>query len=350
MANVIKKAEAPAQHEVSDADIAAQMKAGMQEFVQDVYEDGSEDQAAEVEIEVEDDDVELVAEEAEPTDEYVPSEDEIYAELDDTAKTAWDKGWRPKELFAGEENKWVDADKFLDREPFFEKISDMNKQLKSLRKELDLQRKATATMAEMNKHAHDDGFKAAMAKLKAQRKEAFEDSDYDQFDRIDQEMQALQEEHQSRAKAIEAVVAPEGEGDEDTPSEQPQANPEVVKVFSSWQSQNKWFTEDPEAATYANAVAQRVVNANPDMDEVEKTKLVLRTVTQQVQKRFPEHFKSPAAKVGSPVAAVQSGGRAAKSSPALKMTRTEREIMDRIVSSGAITREEYLKQFTKNRG
>ena len=43
-------------------------------------------------------------------------------ELTEVEKTAYEEGWRPKEEFSGETERWVPAKEFMDRKPLFQKI------------------------------------------------------------------------------------------------------------------------------------------------------------------------------------------------------------------------------------
>lgn len=326
-------AEAP-NTEPTEADIVAKMRSDVETLKENNYQfpPATEESAG--------DEPEADKETAE-----AQSPEDIYSALGDSEKAAWDKGWRPKELFEGEEGKWVDAEKFLDREPFFGRIADLNKAVKSRDKELAALKKAVETLAELNKTAYMKGHAEAKAALEEQRKTAFEDRDLEAFEEAEAKLAQLQEE----AAAVSTLA--ELEDEEEQPAQPQQLAPEVAEKFNSWVDKNaSWFNKDPEATAVAKAIAERVNKENQGKSEVEILEKVLAEIDHRVTKRFPELFRNPARKQGSPVGTGAGKGHVPAKPTIEGMDEQSRRIMKKVLAvTPGLTEEEYIKQYNSNR-
>ena len=65
--------------------------------------------------------------------EVVPTEP-INNEPSDIEQRAMDLGWRPKEDFEGDEATFIDAAEFVRRQPLFDKIESMGRELKETKR------------------------------------------------------------------------------------------------------------------------------------------------------------------------------------------------------------------------
>lgn len=266
-----------------------------------------------------------------------------YENLSAPEKAAWDKGWRPQDQFDGDPTKWVDADKFLDREPFFSRISELNKAKKTQEKELQALKKAVETLTELNKTAYTKGFTEARDELMSKRKEAFEDRDLEAFEEAEAELKKLDAE----ASAVTALTT------EEEQVQPEKLDPEVATKFNSWiEANSSWYGKNDEATGAAKAIAARVAQENDGKaDDVEILNRVLAEIDRKITKRFPELFENPARRkaptVGSASTKGSKGGIVASAVAA--MPAEHRVIMKKILASTNMTEEAYMAQYNRSR-
>lgn len=188
---------------------------------------------------------------------------------------AREKGWRPKEEYTGD-GDWVDADEFLRRKPFFDKMGKQAQEIKRLQR----------TVESMANHYHKSMAVAvdkAVKNLRAERREAIELGDVDRVDAIDAEIATQQQ--QVAAQPANTVA------------------PEIV----DWVSDNQWFNTDAELRSFAVAFNENYLKANPnDLEES------LRRTSIAVRKAFPDKFEQPVRKPATPASPVESGAAAHK--------------------------------------
>ena len=185
------------------------------------------------------------------------------------------KGWRPKEEYAGD-GDWVDAEEFLRRKPFFDKMSQQRQEIKRLQR----------TVESMATHYHKSVAAAvdkAVKNLKVERREAIELGDADRVDAIDAEIAYQQQ--QMAAQPANTVA------------------PEIV----DWVAENPWFNNDSDMRSFAVAFNENYLKANPNdiATSLDKTLAA-------VKKAFPEKFEQPVRKPIAPASPVESGAVAHK--------------------------------------
>ena len=185
------------------------------------------------------------------------------------------KGWRPKEEYVGD-GDWVDAEEFLRRKPFFDKMSQQRQEIKRLQR----------TVESMATHYHKSVAAAvdkAVKNLKVERREAIELGDADRVDAIDAEIAYQQQ--QMAAQPANTVA------------------PEIV----DWVAENPWFNNDSDMRSFAVAFNENYLKANPNdiATSLDKTLAA-------VKKAFPEKFEQPVRKPIAPASPVESGAVAHK--------------------------------------
>lgn len=185
------------------------------------------------------------------------------------------KGWRPKEEYAGD-GDWVDAEEFLRRKPFFDKMSQQRQEIKRLQR----------TVESMATHYHKSVAAAvdkAVKNLKVERREAIELGDADRVDAIDAEIAYQQQ--QMAAQPANTVA------------------PEIV----DWVAENPWFNNDSDMRSFAVAFNENYLKANPNDIAASLDKTLA-----AVKKAFPEKFEQPVRKPIAPASPVESGAVAHK--------------------------------------
>lgn len=231
---------------------------------------------------------------------------------------AREMGWLPKEEYeAGERDpaKWVPAEIFVARAPLFEKIDQETKANRYLRKEVDNLKTVVHELKGHTDLARREGYKRAMEELKLAKRTALAEEDLIRADEIQDRIDDLKEE----VKA--------------TPQPTPQQPP---AEFVEWSAQNQWYKLEPEMRKYADAVG--IVAHNDGMSPSE----VLRHVTEEVRKKYPEKFRNPMKDKAPAVETQPTSGGAPKKS---KFTPTPEQeaIAKRFAATGVMTVEQYYK-------
>lgn len=192
----------------------------------------------------------------------------------DAEDAARAKGWRPKEEFTGD-GDWVDAEEFLRRKPFFDKMSQQRHEIKRLQR----------TVESMANHYHKSVAVAvdkAIKSLRAERREAIELGDVDRVDALDAEI----------AQQQQAVVQPANT-----------VAPEIV----DWVAENTWFNTDQDMRAFAVAFNENYLKANPQDVGTSLTKTL-----EAVKRAFPDKFEPQTRKPAAPASPVESGAAAHK--------------------------------------
>ena len=237
------------------------------------------------------------------------------AVVDTLVDQAKEMGWKPLEEYEGEPNKWVDASIFVARAPLFEKIEQQNRENKETKRAL-LEMKALLSKSE------DAAYKRALDSLKTQRKEALSEGDVLTADNIGDRIDELK---QNPPKAnVEASPPPE---------------------FQSWVARNAWYSDDEDMKDFADAKGVKFGATGvtgPDL---------LNKVEEAVKKAFPHKFKTgnPNREKAAGVETDSAQGKANLSSKAFKLSPEEDQVCNRMVRTGTMTREEYIKEIKKQR-
>ena len=232
---------------------------------------------------------------------------------------AKEQGWKPKEEYEGDPDKWRPAKEFVERGELFGKIDSMGKELKETRKALKM-------LQEHHSKVKETEFKNAVQELKSLQKRHLEEGNSDGY----LETTELLNDLKTEQKAREVV------------GQNTQAPPDPR--FISWASENKWYEKDPEMREYADVVGMGYAQRNPGLDPEE----VLQYVTKQVKSRFSDKFVNPNRNKPSNVEGTNSPAASKKDS--FELTDEERKVMNTFVRTGALTKEEFIADLKKMRG
>lgn len=241
-------------------------------------------------------------------------------------------GWldKPDWIAAGKDpEEWRPAREYVERGELFTKIESQNKELKQLRKVLD-------TLKQHHLNVKQEAMEDAIAILKRQRDVAKKEEDLGKVLEITEEIDSLKDRQQKAiAKAQQELQA----------AETTAATQELSPAFKAWHAKNKWYVvngDDP-MTLYANGISQRfIAQYNGKVTEQE----VLDHVDRKVKEKFPDAVKEPntSPKVESAVGSRETRGN---SREGLVLTETEQKIMNTLVKSGVMTKEQYLKEIKK---
>ena len=233
---------------------------------------------------------------------------------------ALDQGWVPQDEWQGDPDDWRPAKEFIDRGELFRKIDELKNENKRIKQGVEEFRKHHERVKEI-------AYKEALETLKAQKKQALQDGDVDLVIELDDKIAETREE---QLKAEREVVQPEPAG----------PHPEFVR----WESRNSWYRNDRAMKAVADEIARDLVARG----ETDVTR-ILTEVDKQVRKEFPNKFENPKRNApGAVEGTAGKGGRATEDT--FHLTDDERRIMNRIVSTGAITKEQWIKEYKATKG
>ena len=224
---------------------------------------------------------------------------------------ARDMGWRPKEEFEGDEDKWVAAQEFVDRKPIYDRIHKLEQKNK---KNEEIQHNFQEHIRKVEKSS----YQRALNDLESKKAYAVESADTEKVRQIDQQIDDLR----SRP-----------------PSNQESLHPAIDRFVSE---NNDWWSND-EMQDYAVSRHNRILGSGEtDMESS------LDKVLTDVKNRFPEHFHNGNRDRPSPVEGGRKTGSSSKRYTVADLTPAQKEIGQSWVRSGALKNmSEYIKELVK---
>lgn len=238
-------------------------------------------------------------------------------EITPTQEQAMTSGWVPKDQYKGDPEKWVDAAEFVRRGELFSKIDHQGRELKELRKTLEV-------MATHHKNVSEIEYQRALQTLKAQKKNALEEGDADAVIAVDEQIDQVKE---FRRQAANTIDIPQPAQEHPT--------------FVNWKEQNKWYEASGPMRAYADALGNQLHASGMTPDQV------LQKVAEEVRKEFPNKFTNPRQARPSAVegSVPRSGG-----APAFELSQEESRVMNRLIRDKVLTREQYIADLKKIKG
>lgn len=230
-------------------------------------------------------------------------------EVDPFIQRATEMGWRPKEEFDGDEVDFVDAKEYVQRAPLFDTI-------KSSKKRIDKLEQTIKALTEHNQRIEESAYKRALNDLKAKQAEALEDGDLQQYHKIGTQIEEVKE---NRPQPVKAEASP--------------TNP----AFDTWVEKNTWYNKSADMRAFADAIG---INAHQDGHSPEE---VLKIVEQKVRSTFPNEFRNPNRERAGVEGRSGTKANSAKEDN-FQLSDMERNIMNTLVRSGVMSKEEYVKQ------
>jgi len=249
--------------------------------------------------------------EQQPIVESTPQVDPIETE-------AREQGWKPKEEYEGDPNKWRPAKEFVERGELFGKIDHMGKELKETRKALKM-------LQDHHTKVRETEYNRALNELKTLQKKHLEEGNSDGYLETTELLTDLKAEQKAREVVQQNVPT--------------QPDPR----FISWVSENKWYEKDAEMRRYADTLGNGYAASNPGLDPEE----VLQYVTKEVRARFATKFVNPNRVKPS---AVEGANTGAANKSSFELTDDERKVMNTFVRAGVMSKEDYIAQVKQMRG
>ena len=179
---------------------------------------------------------------------------------DDTEASARRMGWRPREEFRGNPERWKPAKEFLDTgfgtpevlaeryKSLDDKYSDLSRTTRLTEQRLGEAVSTIGELTTMMRSSEKRAYERARRELTEERAKAVETGDTAAFNRLDAEMQELQR----------TAPAPVVERAAPVPGAPP---PEVQEFFV----RNPWYQQDRELQIEADIVHKGLLGARPDL-------------------------------------------------------------------------------------
>jgi len=238
-------------------------------------------------------------------------------ELSPIEQKAQELGWRPKEEFVGDEEDFVDAKEFVQRQSLYDRISSQNKRLKGMEQALN-------ALKTHHERVRETEYNRAISDLKLQQKIAVKEGDLEQYDALQEKQKELE---LDRRVEVEELQVQQESG----------VHPEL----QSWIGRNAWFETQPHMRVFADQVAgsYKAKVASGQMTPAE----VLKEVEKAVRQEFPTKFRNPNKDKPSAV----EGGSGTKAPASARsdnyaLTDDERKVMQTFIRSGVMTKEQYI--------
>ena len=233
---------------------------------------------------------------------------------------AREQGWKPKEEYEGDPNKWRPAKEFVERGELFGKIDSLGKELKDTKKALKM-------LQEHHSKVKETEYNRAVTELKTLQKKHLEEGNSDEYLKTTELLTDLKAEQKAR----------------EVMSQQQAAQPQVDPRFVAWQEKNSWYNKDAEMRQFADTLGLGYAQANPGMEPDD----VLEYVSKQIKLAYKDKFENPNRTKPS---AVEGSNNATPKKDEVQLTDDERRVMNTFVRQGVMTKDEYIAQVKAMRG
>lgn len=210
------------------------------------------------------------------TDQQVddPVQQEADRQQEAVERRARNMGWRPREEFRGDAERWLPADEYVERgERMLPILQERNRaadrQITELQQQVSMQGQTLQEMLASARKAEQVGYRRAMQELSAQRHRAVESGDTAAFAAVEQ--------------AIRELGPPPAEPP--PPPPQPRQQPQDPTV-AAWIRANPWFNQDRVANVAMIAAMQDAERTMPGLSVQEH----LQEAETVIRRAFPHHF------------------------------------------------------------
>jgi hypothetical protein len=233
-------------------------------------------------------------------------------------------GWVSKEEWEAQgkdPSEWRTAREYQERGELFDeihKLKDVNKKTAA----------AFKVLVEHHKKVRETAVAEALAKLKAEKKEALANHEIERVYALDEQIDRVRQ----QPLDVPHIDVPEVE-----------TGP--TPTFRTWHKRNDWYelSGDHEASRFADAVGYQLKSKNPDISESD----LLEQVESKVARRFPELFENENSRRPSEV---NPRSETKSSGPTIKLSEAEERVCKMLVEQGVMTRKQYIDEIKKTRG
>jgi hypothetical protein len=248
---------------------------------------------------------------------------------------ARDMGWRPLEEFKGQEDRWVDAETFVERGETImpilkERLGKMETTLNSLRDENVKVTGSLHKLADWHRGTWKRQYNKALQTIQDDKRAAVSEADNDRY-------AALEEQERN-------LIQEAAEEHPDELSEGGQTIPE----YTEFQLKNEWYGSDHEMTMYANGLQAILVQHEGFTDN----ETFFQEIEKRVRSRFPEKFRND--NQALPPAVEGSGGEGVGAGVGDKRVwgdiPREHQAAYNLNFTDIMTKEDYAKEYWLQEG
>lgn len=245
------------------------------------------------------------------------------------------KGWRPKEEWDGDPDKWRPAKEFLDRGELFEKINSLKTEVYHLKKDYNV-------LADHHRKVSKVEYEKALKTLREERAQAAEEGDTAAVVKISDKIDELKD------TQIGAVDLP------------PQ-NTVVTQQMEQWVDKNPWYRADTELRIAADAIGQGYYTTHPGVPFDQVLEYVSKRIVEIHPEKFPRKRKPSAPAVegstnNETTSSSSTATRRGKQLTEADLTEQERHVMSTLIKrktfgnvSDAEAKRKYMDDLAKVR-
>jgi len=237
--------------------------------------------------------------------------------VDPYVEKATEMGWRPQEEWEGAPEDFIDAKEYVRRKPLFEKIEHQSKKIKQVEQALQ-------ALKTHHDRVKETEYNRAMKQLTDAKRQALRDGETDQALMLEDKIDEIKEQKAEYDQSMQQVNVP---------------TEKVNPAFIEWQQENTWYQKDRAMTAFADKLGVELHAEGYSPDEV------LRRVSREVKDEFKHKFTNP--KRDGP-SAVEGGSRKSVktlSDDTSDMPEEDVRMMNKIVRSGIMTKEQYIKEY-----
>jgi hypothetical protein len=238
------------------------------------------------------------------------------SKVDPYVQKATEMGWRPQDEWEGDPEDFIDAKEYVRRKPLFEKIEHQSKKIKQVEAALEAFKVHHSRVKETE-------YNRALKQLTDAKRQALRDGETDQALMLEDKIEEIKEQ---KAEFDQSV-------------QQSQPVERVNPAFVEWKQENSWYQKDRAMTAFADKLGVELAQEGLSPDEV------LRRVSREVKDEFKHKFTNPKREGAS---AVEGGSRKSvktASDDIADMPEADVRMMNKIVRSGIMTKEQYIKEY-----
>ena len=260
------------------------------------------------------------------TNEVTTPETEVETpELSPVEQKAIEQGWVPKDQWKGDPEEWRPAREFVERGELYKSIHELKRK--------DKQREVALTAIQRHhEHVFTKAYEQAMRDLKAEKRAAMREQDFDRLEEVESKIEVLQENHQQEVKQMQVVQAAAAPANSNT-------------EFQAFLDRNTWYEADDTLRLEADIIGGHYMKKGGTADKL------FSHVEQEIKKRYPEKFGIAPVKRGAPNA-VAGVDRTNKKAPKGDLTmndvpETQRGVIRQMAAASGVSEADYIKELKR---
>ncbi len=235
--------------------------------------------------------------------------------------SARDQGWVSKEEWVDQgkaEDDWVSAKEFV-------RVGDIYKSLHQTKREMKQTQAQLDALRRHNTYIFEKAYQTARDDLKKEKRLAIREGDLEKLEEVENKIEELVETHVKEKQDLQSA---------------PQAN-QPPPEFVEFVNKNPWYVQDKELRDEADALGFIYLNNGGDRDGL------FTHVSKKMREKFPNKF---GVKRTAPNAVASVNRTARTNSSSFELDEMETQIMNSLVSSGEMTKTEYIASLKKAKG